>query len=70
MRKLITISAPPALLRRAEQVAREEHRTKSELLRWCPATASRRGRAASSIRAGPRGLPGRGPQGNLTPWYI
>ena len=32
-RKLITISVPPPLLKRAEQVAREEHRTKSELLR-------------------------------------
>jgi len=32
-RKLITISVPPALLRRAEAVAKEEHRTKSELLR-------------------------------------
>ncbi|MGH2360368.1 MAG: ribbon-helix-helix protein, CopG family [bacterium] len=32
-RKLITISVPPPLLKRAEQVAREENRTKSELLR-------------------------------------
>ena len=32
-RKLITISLPPSLLREAEAVAREEHRTKSELLR-------------------------------------
>ncbi len=32
-RKLITISVPPPLLRRAEQIAREENRTKSELLR-------------------------------------
>lgn len=32
-RKLITISVPPALLRQAEAVAKEEHRTKSELLR-------------------------------------
>lgn len=32
-RKLITISLPPPLLRKAEAVAREEHRTKSELLR-------------------------------------
>jgi metal-responsive CopG/Arc/MetJ family transcriptional regulator len=31
-RKVITISLPPALLRRAEQVAREENRTTSELL--------------------------------------
>jgi Arc/MetJ-type ribon-helix-helix transcriptional regulator len=33
MRKLITISLSPALLRQAEVVAKEEHRTKSELLR-------------------------------------
>ena len=33
LRKLITISVPPPLLKRAEQVAREENRTKSELLR-------------------------------------
>ena len=33
LRKLITISLPPPLLKRAEQVAREENRTKSELLR-------------------------------------
>ena len=32
-RRPITISLPPALLRRAEQIAREESRTKSELLR-------------------------------------
>lgn len=32
-RKLITISLPPPLLKRAEQMAREENRTKSELLR-------------------------------------
>lgn len=32
-RKLITISVPPPLLRRAEQIAREDNRTKSELLR-------------------------------------
>lgn len=32
-RKLITISVPPPLLKRAQQVAREENRTKSELLR-------------------------------------
>jgi CopG family transcriptional regulator/antitoxin EndoAI len=32
-RKLITISFPPPLLKKAEQVAREENRTKSELLR-------------------------------------
>lgn len=32
-RKLITISLPPALLRQAEAVARQEHRTRSELLR-------------------------------------
>ncbi|MEW6324621.1 MAG: ribbon-helix-helix domain-containing protein [Nitrospirota bacterium] len=31
--KLVTISLPPKLLKEAEQVAREEHRTKSELLR-------------------------------------
>ena len=29
LRKLITISVPPPLLKRAEQVAREENRTKS-----------------------------------------
>ena len=33
LRKLITISVPPPLLKRAEQVAREENRTKSELFR-------------------------------------
>ena len=32
-RKLMTISLPPPLLRQAEAVAREENRTKSELLR-------------------------------------
>jgi predicted transcriptional regulator len=32
-RKLITISLPPQLLQKAEALAREEHRTKSELLR-------------------------------------
>ena len=32
-RKLITISVPPPLLKKAEEVAREENRTKSELLR-------------------------------------
>jgi len=32
-RKLITISLPPQLLRKAEEIAKEEHRTKSELLR-------------------------------------
>ena len=32
-RKLITISVPPPLLKRAEQIAREENRTKSELFR-------------------------------------
>jgi len=32
-RKLITISLPPALVNKAEVVAREENRTKSELLR-------------------------------------
>ena len=32
-RKLITISLPPPLLKRAEAVAKEENRTKSELFR-------------------------------------
>src|SRR5437870_10546738 len=32
-RKLITISLPPPLLRKAEAVAEEENRTKSELVR-------------------------------------
>jgi len=32
-RKLITISLPPQLLKKAEQVAAQENRTKSELLR-------------------------------------
>jgi len=32
-RKLLTISVPPALLKKAEEIAREENRTKSELLR-------------------------------------
>ena len=32
MRKLITISVPRPLLKKAEQVAREENRTRSELL--------------------------------------
>ncbi len=31
-RRLITISVPPPLLKKAEQIAREENRTKSELL--------------------------------------
>ncbi|MFQ5840583.1 MAG: ribbon-helix-helix protein, CopG family [Candidatus Methylomirabilales bacterium] len=32
-RKLVTISLPPPLLKQAEQIARRENRTKSELLR-------------------------------------
>jgi metal-responsive CopG/Arc/MetJ family transcriptional regulator len=32
-RKLITISLPPPLVKKAEKLAREENRTKSELLR-------------------------------------
>jgi predicted transcriptional regulator len=32
-RKLITISLPPPLVEKAEELAREENRTKSELLR-------------------------------------
>ncbi|MBI3454693.1 MAG: ribbon-helix-helix protein, CopG family [Candidatus Rokubacteria bacterium] len=32
-RKLVTISLPPALLKEADKVAKEENRTKSELLR-------------------------------------
>ena len=32
-RRLITISLPPLLLKQTEQLAREERRTKSELLR-------------------------------------
>ena len=32
-RRLITISLPPPLLKQAEAVAREEHRSKSELVR-------------------------------------
>jgi metal-responsive CopG/Arc/MetJ family transcriptional regulator len=32
-RKLITISLPPPLVKKAEELAREENRTKSELLR-------------------------------------
>ena len=32
-RRLMTISLPPPLLKKAEAVAREENRTKSELLR-------------------------------------
>lgn len=32
-RKLITISLSPELLKKAERVAQQEHRTKSELLR-------------------------------------
>ncbi len=32
-RKLITISLPPPLVKQAEELAREENRTKSELLR-------------------------------------
>jgi metal-responsive CopG/Arc/MetJ family transcriptional regulator len=32
-RKLITISLPPPLVKKAEALAREENRTKSELLR-------------------------------------
>jgi metal-responsive CopG/Arc/MetJ family transcriptional regulator len=33
LRKLITISVPPQLLKKAEQVAVQENRTKSELVR-------------------------------------
>lgn len=33
MRKFITISLPPPLLKKAEEVARKANRTKSELLR-------------------------------------
>ena len=32
-RKLITISLPPPLVKKAEELAKEENRTKSELLR-------------------------------------
>ena len=32
-RRLLTISLPPPLLKKTEQVAREENRTKSELVR-------------------------------------
>jgi metal-responsive CopG/Arc/MetJ family transcriptional regulator len=32
-RRLVTISLPPPLVKKAEDVAREENRTKSELLR-------------------------------------
>lgn len=32
-RRLITISLPPLLVKKAEELAREENRTKSELLR-------------------------------------
>jgi predicted transcriptional regulator len=32
-RRLITISLPPPLVKKAEELAREENRTKSELLR-------------------------------------
>ena len=32
-RKLVTISLPPPLLKKAEDLAKEENRTKSELLR-------------------------------------
>lgn len=32
-RKLITISLPPQLLKKAEEIAEQENRTKSELLR-------------------------------------
>ena len=32
-RKLVTISLPPPLLEVSERIAREEHRSKSELLR-------------------------------------
>ena len=32
-RKLVTISLPPQLLRKAEEMAREENRSRSELLR-------------------------------------
>lgn len=31
--KLVTVSLPPDLLKNAERVAKEEHRTKSELVR-------------------------------------
>ena len=33
IRKLITISLPPPLLKKAEEIAAEENRTKSELMR-------------------------------------
>jgi metal-responsive CopG/Arc/MetJ family transcriptional regulator len=33
IRKLITISLPPPLLKKAEEIAEEENRTKSELVR-------------------------------------
>ncbi len=32
-RKLVTISLPPPLLKKAERIAKEENRSKSELLR-------------------------------------
>lgn len=31
--KLVTVSVPPDLLKKAERIAQEEHRTKSELFR-------------------------------------
>jgi metal-responsive CopG/Arc/MetJ family transcriptional regulator len=69
LRKLITISVPPPLLKRAEQVVREENRTKSELLREAlrfyvdtreirrAAMRERAGALISEIQARTKGVP-------------
>lgn len=71
MRKLITISVPPPLLRKAEQVAREENRTRSELLREAlrfyvdtreartAATRERAGALIDEIQGRTKGVPSR-----------
>ncbi len=70
-RKLITISLPPQLLKKAEQVAEQENRTKSELLREAlrfyidtrevrrRATRERLFALIDQVQARTKGVPGR-----------
>ncbi len=69
LRKLITISVPPALLKKAERLAAEENRTKSELVREAlrlyidtsevrrRATRERLGRLIDRVQARTREVP-------------
>ncbi len=69
LRKLITISVPPALLKKAERLAAEEDRTRSELVREAlrlyidtsevrrQATREQVGRLVDRVQARTRGVP-------------